>query len=96
MVGVFRGAQPKIAHIATIWGMYVQQAARGSGLAPALVRAAIAAAGEVAQIRLTVAAGNSAALRLYQAAGFRAWATDHDALRIDGRPVDEILMRLDR
>lgn len=97
MVGLSRPQAQKTRHTASIWGMYVSPAARGSGLARALLDAAVAAADpSVKSLRLSVEAENHAAIRLYEAAGFTRWALEREALKVGDVFHDEILMRLDR
>lgn len=52
-----------------------------------------AARGVVDTVQLGVGIGNAPAIALYLAMGFRAFAVEEDALRVDGKPVDEVLMR---
>jgi ribosomal protein S18 acetylase RimI-like enzyme len=83
----------KRRHIGVLTGMYVREAARGTGLASALVEHVIAAAKDrVERLNLTVTASNTRALRLYQRHGFRIYATEGNALKVDGRYYDEHLM----
>ncbi|MCQ4162021.1 GNAT family N-acetyltransferase [Roseomonas sp. GC11] len=85
----------KTRHKGLLWGVYLRPAARGTGLARALLEAVIAEArGRVEEIRLSVVVGNEAARRLYEQAGFTAWATEPCALKIGGTCYDETLMRL--
>jgi len=89
---------PKLRHKGVLWGMYVRPAARGTGLAPALVaRVLDHARGVVEEVRLTVAASNAAAVRLYEAAGFVPYGLERRALRVGNAYHDEVLMarRLD-
>jgi GNAT superfamily N-acetyltransferase len=96
VVGVAKGQSAKVRHIATIWGMYVRPAARGTGLAAKLLNAAIAEALlDCRSIRLSVVSTHEAARRLYARAGFQEWAVHRAALNIDGAFFDEVLMRLD-
>jgi len=77
-------AKSKTKHSALLIGMYLRPAHRGSGLAAALLQAAIdaAAARQDTQIvRLTVTEGNEPAIRLYAAAGFKAWGNEPHAIR---------------
>ena len=93
--GLSRPHHPKTRHKLTLWGMYVSPAARGRGVAAALLEAAIAharALGDVAWIQLAV--GLPDARRLYERFGFRPWGTEPDALRHDGRSIDESHMAL--
>src|SRR3954453_19181699 len=41
MAGVHPNPEPKLAHVGTVWGVYVRPAARGRGAADSLVRACI-------------------------------------------------------
>lgn len=97
IMGLVRDKSPKTRHIATIWGVYVRPALRGTGLARHLLDAAIAEAfRDCLSIRLSVSATNRAARQLYLRAGFVEWALDARAMLVDGVFHDEILMRLDR
>ena len=83
----------KRAHKAHLWGMYVRQAARGTGLARLLVDAVLAHAKPRAElIQLSVVADNLGAQRLYQAAGFTPYGLEVRALKVDGRYLDDVLM----
>ncbi len=96
VIGVFKNQSDKTRHIATIWGMFLHPAARGTGLSSQLLNAAIdEASRDCRSIRLSVVSTNEAARRLYQRAGFLEWAVDSAALYVNGFFHDEILMRLD-
>ncbi len=96
VIGVGRSGAAKLRHITSIWGMYVRPEARGTGLSRLLMSAAIGEAKNMCRsVRLSVVSSNKAAIRLYQSFGFKAWATDTEALRIGDTYHDEILMRLD-
>lgn len=96
VLGLRQETAPKIKHIATIWGVYVSPDGRGTGLASQLVQAAVAEArGSCAAVQLSVVTSNESAIRLYERSGFKLWAVDKNALRIDGIFHDEALMRLD-
>lgn len=83
-------------HIASIWGMYVRPAARGTGLSRLLMAAAVDDARTTCRsIRLSVVSSNGAAIRLYESFGFKAWAIDTEALKVGDVYHDETLMRLD-
>ena len=78
-------ARTRTAHKAHLVGMYVRPAARGHGLARALLDAAITrceAREATRVVQLTVTAGNQAAIALYQAAGFVAFGTEPLAIRV--------------
>jgi ribosomal protein S18 acetylase RimI-like enzyme len=95
IVGLRFHHAPKMRHVATLWGMYVRADMRGTGLSRALLDAAIQAAGAVRTIKLSVVTTNQPAQALYHSAGFRAWATDAEALCVEGRFYDDLLMRRD-
>lgn len=74
----------KTRHKALVIGMYVLPAARGRGLAAALMTAAIDHAGARPGIRtmtLTATAGNDAALRVYRTHGFQEFGIEPMAIR---------------
>ncbi len=81
--GVYRESdRAKLAHKATLWGMYVQPAARGRGLGEAIVSAVIAHARKeigAAALYLTVEGENRKARALYERMGFRVWGTEPKA-----------------
>ncbi len=104
--GAFRGAAligtaalsvdpgRKHGHRGSLVGMYVAPAGRGTGVGRQLVEAVLALArGQVETVELSVAIANAPAIALYLACGFRPYAIDADAIRVDGLPVDDILMR---
>jgi RimJ/RimL family protein N-acetyltransferase len=97
LIAVARGQSAKTRHNASIWGMYVKAAHRGTGLSARLLDAAVAHAFEqCVTVRLAVVESNHAARRLYSKAGFREWATDIAALKVGDVFHDEIMMRLDK
>ncbi len=91
-----RESHRKERHRACLVGMYVTPAARGRGIGAQLVTAVISHARDhgVDQLELDVVQGNASAIALYERAGFRAWGTRPDALRVEGRSWDEIAMAL--
>jgi RimJ/RimL family protein N-acetyltransferase len=88
----------KRAHMAMVWGMYVTDEARGSGLARAIFAAVLARAErEVDQIELYVASGNERAGRFYRAFGFEQYGLMRRSLRVDGIDHDaEMMVRIFR
>jgi ribosomal protein S18 acetylase RimI-like enzyme len=73
----------KTRHSGLVIGMYVRPARRGSGVARALLQAAITAAAarpEIQSLRLTVTEGNRPAMHLYESVGFVAWGTEPEAI----------------
>lgn len=84
----------KQAHRGSLVGMYVAPQARGAGVGRALVMAVLdLARGHVETVELSVAIANAPAIALYLACGFRPYAIDADAIRVNGVPVDDVLMR---
>lgn len=91
-VTCMREPRQKVAHKATITGMYVAPEARGRGTGKALLEAAIARArgwNGVEQVILTVVSTNAVALGLYTALGFTPFGREPHALKLDGRYLDE-------
>ena len=93
MAGLFRSERPKTAHIATVFGVYVEPRYRGQGLAKALMAEVVRTRpAEVIQLHLGVATNNIGALSLYKRLGFEIYGTEPRALRVEGRFIDEHLM----
>ncbi|MEA2791817.1 MAG: hypothetical protein QOG73_4223 [Acetobacteraceae bacterium] len=91
--GYMLQAGAKREHKATLWGMYVRQAARGTGLARQLVEAVLEhARGKVELVQLSVVVENLIARRLYGSLGFEPYGIEARSLKIDGRYLDELLM----
>ncbi len=86
----------KQRHKGHLSAVYVVPEWRGTGLARALLDAAIgqARAANLSTITLTVTAGNEAARRLYLRAGFRSYGVEPRGLRIGTDLLDEELMVL--
>lgn len=98
MLGLYRLAQLKTAHVVYIWGVFVAPQWRGHGLAKGLLEAAIAHARAlpgVTSMQLSVNETTPGAQRVYESVGFRAWGVEPDALRLDGRSTSETHMSLD-
>ncbi|HEY0835448.1 MAG TPA: GNAT family N-acetyltransferase, partial [Azospirillum sp.] len=75
----------KRRHVAMVWGMYVRDAARRTGLASAILRAVMARAeSEVDQLELYVAVGNDRARGFYKAMGFETYGVMRRSLRVQG------------
>ncbi|MDJ0946905.1 MAG: GNAT family protein [Kiloniellales bacterium] len=89
-VGFFPLRNPKISHKGIMWGMFVKEDARGTGLAEAMVGAVLDhAQGTVEQVLLSVIVENKRARRFYEKMGFEPFGLERRALKIDGRYYDE-------
>jgi RimJ/RimL family protein N-acetyltransferase len=88
------GDSSKTAHTGGIGGMYVREAARGTGLSSAIIDAVIDhATGLVEQLELTVNADNARALKFYERHGFRTVGRMPRAhCCVNGRYYDELSM----
>jgi RimJ/RimL family protein N-acetyltransferase len=98
MAGYARQPNPKQAHKATLYGMYLRASHRGSGLSARLVAAVAdhARAAGCERLLLACNAGNHVAVRLYESAGFRHYGTEPRALKqADGSYADDALYALD-
>ena len=86
MVGLNRETRLKNRHKATLVGMYVADEYTGRGLGRALVDTVLqdARACGVELIVLTVTDSNRQACALYARAGFSAFGTEPDAIRVNG------------
>ncbi|MGE3109634.1 MAG: N-acetyltransferase family protein [Phycisphaerales bacterium] len=100
--GVRREDRAKRRHIASIWGVYVEPAARGSGLGRRVVESAIEVARgwegvEVVQLCVVESVAppaKSGARLLYESLGFEAWGTEPDAMRVGGKSYRDTHMYL--
>lgn len=83
MVGVYRESPQKMHHRARIWGMYVREGARRTGLGVGLLEAALGSVRDwpgVVQVHLSVSEVATAAHALYERAGFRVWGSEPRSL----------------
>jgi len=92
--GLGRESRPRLRHKAFIWGMYVRQLARGTGLADAIVERLLdhARADGVERVLLTVSADNWPARRLYERCGFEVYGIEAHAIKMGDQYVDEAMM----
>ena len=88
----------KRRHVAMVWGMYVSDKFRGSGLAHAILLAVIdRAEREVDQLQLYVAVGNDRASHFYRKFGFERYGVMRRSLRVEGVDYDaEMMVRIFR
>lgn len=94
-VGLAVSNAEKMSHRGTLWGMYVDLAARGAGLGRRLVEECLSRAMKspsLEMITLSVVTTNHAAFNLYKALGFGVYGTDPSALKVGERYFDEHLM----
>lgn len=90
IVGFLPLKNPKISHKGLIWGMYVKEEARGSGLAEKILEAVVDyARDEVEQLLLSVIEDNARARRFYEKMGFELYGLERRALKIGDRYYDE-------
>jgi ribosomal protein S18 acetylase RimI-like enzyme len=90
IVGFYVMPRAKERHRGVLYAMYVREAARGTGLADALVRTVIDHARPLVDlIWLKVAAANEPARRLYARFGFEVYGLEKASLRVDGRDIDQ-------
>ena len=94
MCGIRRADGVKYQHNGTIWGVYVQAAWRGTGMAEALLQGCIAWAKQhaVSIVKLGVSTNNATAIKFYLKCGFSIYGVEPLALRVDGADYAEFLM----
>ena len=97
IAGFRQGHKMKTQHKSYVWGVYVLPEHRSSGLGLRLMESVIQAFNglfDISSMQLTVTSNNLAALSLYQKLGFVQYGIETDAIRVDGKSYDEILMCL--
>ncbi|MHC4839890.1 MAG: GNAT family N-acetyltransferase [Planctomycetota bacterium] len=95
VVGRYRPIEKtKHKHIATIWGMYVSPAVRRQGVGRELIKLALEnlKTEGVEIVYIGVESENDAAHNLYKDMGFKAWGTEPDSLRVNGKDYSTIHM----
>ena len=94
---VTRARQPRYAHRARVWGVYVDPAFRGHGLGRSVMQAVIRHARTwqgVDYLDLSVSANSPAALNLYTRLGFIQWGREPETTACGEQRFDEIYMTL--
>ena len=87
--GFARLTGTKADHKGLIWGMYVRNEARGTGVAGAVMTALLDHAHTVVrQVQLTVVAANARGVAFYERHGFKRYGLEPDSIRLDGRQED--------
>lgn len=96
MVGLSLETRLANRHKGHLVSMYVAPEFSGKGLGRALVDTVLVAARQLGLERLvlTVTEGNQSALALYTRAGFTAFGTEPDAIRVRGRSFGKTHMSL--
>jgi RimJ/RimL family protein N-acetyltransferase len=90
--GFVRYEGRKVRHKGNIWGVYVTAAARGRGVAKAMLTQMLDRARGypgLEQISLSVSVPQEAARRLYSALGFEVYGYEKHALKVGETYVDE-------
>jgi RimJ/RimL family protein N-acetyltransferase len=97
-VGLRREPRRKVAHRATLWGLYIAADARGRRIGQRLLQALLdharAQAGLLI-VELTVVADNHHALSLYRRFGFRRYGYQPRAAKMNDAYLDEERLMLD-
>lgn len=93
---LIRPTRIKLRHRATLTGLYVVPAARGRGIASALLNAALdsARAWGVSDVALHVTLDNDRARRLYKDRGFLPYGVEPRSLFVEGMFYDVELLNL--
>jgi ribosomal protein S18 acetylase RimI-like enzyme len=91
--GFMREPGLKERHKGAMWGVYLQPALRGRGVAEALIgRLLDHARQHVSLLRCSVTIDNAAASALYARLGFVQYGIEPRSLRYEGRDYDEALL----
>ncbi|WP_104989605.1 GNAT family N-acetyltransferase [Deinococcus sp. NW-56] len=92
MVGFGRQQRLKMRHGGGVWGMHVAPEVRGQGAGRLLMEGLIErvrACPGLDRLTLSVTTEQTAARQLYLSLGFETFGLERDALRVEGRSVDE-------
>jgi ribosomal protein S18 acetylase RimI-like enzyme len=93
VLGFFIHSGPKRVHKGALWGLYVRPQGRRMGIGRQLMEAAVAhACQHVELLMLTVTSSNDIARGLYRSLGFIEYGIEKNALKVDGRYYDDVLM----
>jgi ribosomal protein S18 acetylase RimI-like enzyme len=90
--GFFRYEGRKERHKGRIWGVYVTPAARGQGVARAMLTLVLQRARSypgLEQVTLSVSVQQEAARRLYHSLGFEVYGYERHALKVGDVYVDD-------
>jgi len=95
MVGFMKFGKIKIQHKGMIWGMFVKPEMQGRGVGSELMKKLLEKAAQIdhlLKINLDVNAENQAAIHLYEKMGFIAFGQEKNALFVNNKMYDTILM----
>jgi ribosomal protein S18 acetylase RimI-like enzyme len=96
--GFFRPPEEKTRHKGCLWGVYIKPGFRRQGLARGLISALLDRAQPQAgleQVTLAVSTDRPAAKALYRSLGFKTYAIEPRALKVEDTYADEEWMALD-
>lgn len=90
-------SDPKRAHKGRVWGLYVEDRARGQGHGLALMRRLIQTARRegLVTLILSVTGADPVPMRLYRGLGFEVYGTEPRSILVEGKAYDEVMMRLE-
>jgi RimJ/RimL family protein N-acetyltransferase len=96
MAGISRKTQPKTRHSAVVWGVYVRPEWRGQGIGEALVRRCLDWGRRIGLrvVRIAAVNSNAAAIRCYERCGFTPYGIEPEAVYMDGKAYDDVLMAI--
>lgn len=90
MAGLRGLHHPKLAHKCHLWGVYVSEPERGSGIAAKVVDATVATAeGHYEIVHCRVVSTNGRARRFFDRQGFKLYGVERRAIKVDGAYFDE-------
>lgn len=95
MVGFLKLEKIKLQHKGIIWGMFVKPKMQGRGIGSELMKNTLEKAakiGHLQKINLDVNAKNQAAIHLYKKMGFISFGIEKNALLVNGKMFDLIMM----
>lgn len=99
IISVIRENRKKANHKAGIYGMFLKPEYQGKGIAKELLDISLKKLFEIKDIQkvnLSVNASNEKAINLYEKSGFNPYGIERNAICIDDKYYDEILMVLFR
>ena len=90
LAGLRGNRHPKLAHKCHLWGVYVREDARGSGIAHLVVDAVIARAqAHYEIIHARVVSSNGRARRFFDRIGFKLYGVERRAIKVGSEYFDE-------